>query len=76
MTESKGTEISSVACRFLFIEVLEFVGPGNCKSFTLKAGLLHAQVLFKTDFTVVPKVGQILRTLLFVNREPLNLVKC
>ena len=76
MTESKGIEISSIACRFFSIHVLEFVVPGNCKSFTLKTGLLHAQVPFKTDFTVVPKVGQILRTLLFVNREPLNLVNC
>jgi hypothetical protein len=56
-----------------FIQVLEFVGPGNCKSFTLKTGSLHAQVLFNTDFTVVPKVGQLLSTVLFENREPLNL---
>jgi hypothetical protein len=57
----------SVASRFIFLEVLEFVGSENCESSTLKTGLLHAQVLFKTDFTVVPNVGQVLRTLLFVN---------
>jgi len=59
MTELKETEISSVACRFIFIQVLEFVDPENCKSFTPKTGLLHAQALFKKDFTVVPKVGHI-----------------
>jgi hypothetical protein len=75
MTESKGTDTFSVACRFFSIQVLEFVGSGNCKRFTLNTGLPHAQVLFKTDFTVVPKVGQVLSTVLFENREPLNLVK-